>query len=145
LGIGLDVLATKGWFRLDLVNRVTGRPLRVINTHLQADIDLVPEYFMKRTEGIRMAQARQLVAAERSSNIPTLLIGDLNTDQDLFEGFQFFPAEAHTDEFKGIDRCGFLEREEGSGWSVVDWLVGKEAEGWSDHLPVLWTLRLNNM
>jgi len=144
-GVGLDVLATKGWFRLDLINRGTGQPLRLINTHLQADIDLVPDYFMKRTGDIRKAQARQLVSVERVSKVPTLLIGDLNTDQDLFEGFQFFPSEAHTDEFKGIDRCGFLigkEEKEGQGWTVIDWLASKEAEGWSDHLPVLWQLQI---
>jgi endonuclease/exonuclease/phosphatase family metal-dependent hydrolase len=82
------------------------------------------------------------VAVERDYRVPTLLIGDLNTDQDLFEGFKFFPSEAHTNEFKGIDRCGYLNRKEGQGWTVIDWLASKEAEGWSDHLPVLWQLQI---
>jgi len=25
---------------------------------------------------------------------------------------------------------------------VIDWLASKEAEGWSDHLPVLWQLQI---
>jgi endonuclease/exonuclease/phosphatase family metal-dependent hydrolase len=134
-GIGLDMLATKGWFRLDLVDRRDGAPLRILNTHLQADVDLFPTYFASRSNYVRTVQGRQLDAAEKNPNVPTLLIGDMNTDKSIFAGFRFFPNEARKDDFTGLDRCAFPV---GQPWVCQRWRTAKEAEGWSDHLPILW-------
>jgi len=137
---GLDMLATKGWFRLDLTDKRTGHPLRIINTHLQADVDIMPVYFKRHAESVRQNQARQLVAVEQGARIPTLLIGDMNTDKNIFEGFHMFPSEKVVSEFTGIDRCGCLSA--GKPWTVVAWQSAKEAEEWSDHLPIVWHLRI---
>ena len=135
--MGLDILATKGWFRLDLLDKSTGEPLRIINTHLQADVDLVPGYFKRQADSMRLEQARQLLKIEQPSRSPTLLIGDMNTDKNLFEGFTMFPSEAAVSEFTGIDRCGYRSNRP---FHVRDWRVAHEATGWSDHLPILWSL-----
>ena len=136
---GLDMLATKGWFRLDLFDQKTGYPLRIINTHLQADLDVAPQYFKRYVDLIRLNQARQLVSINQKTHIPTLLIGDMNTDKNLFEGFSMCPSEKSVSEFTGIDRCGYLS---GQPWTVNTWRVANEAEGWSDHLPIVWNLRI---
>ena len=133
------MFATKGWFRLDLMDQKTGYPLRIINTHLQADLDVVPQYFKRYADSIRLNQARQLVNVNQKTHIPTLLIGDMNTDKNLFEGFTMFPSERAVSELTGIDRCGYLS---GQPWTVNTWRVANEAEGWSDHLPILWSLRI---
>lgn len=137
---GLDVLAVKGWFRVDLVDRRSGTAIKIVNTHLQADVDLISDYFRPRTEAIRKRQARQLATAEGLSAMPTLVIGDFNTDRDIVDGFRFFPSDKKTDDFTGIDRCCYAV---GDSWSVSEWRTAVEAEGWSDHLPVVWRLRFS--
>ena len=137
--MGLDMLATKGWFRIDLINNHTGHPLRVINTHLQADVDVLQSYFKRQADSLRLGQARQLATIERGSRVPTLLIGDMNTDKNIFDGFTMCPSEQAVSEFTGIDRCGFAS---GQPWTVLSWRVAHEANGWSDHLPIVWRLHI---
>ena len=137
--MGLDMLATKGWFRIDLINNHTGHPLRVINTHLQADVDVLQSYFKRQADSLRLGQARQLATIERGSRVPTLLIGDMNTDKNIFDGFTMCPSEQAVSEFTGIDRCGFAS---GQPWTVLGWRVAHEANGWSDHLPIVWRLHI---
>jgi endonuclease/exonuclease/phosphatase family metal-dependent hydrolase len=141
--MGLDMLATKGWFRIDLIDNHTGHPLRVINTHLQADVDVLPGYFKRQADSIRLNQARQLVKQENGSQIrsrtPTLLIGDMNTDKNIFDGFTMCPSEEAVSEFTGIDRCGYVKEQL---WTVLDWHTANEANGWSDHLPIVWRLHI---
>lgn len=82
---GIDALVTKGWFRVELTQRSTGKVARIINTHMQADYDIGGEYFRTLTEPIRMAQAWQLVEVERRMpRIPTLIVGDMNTEECWF-------------------------------------------------------------
>jgi endonuclease/exonuclease/phosphatase family metal-dependent hydrolase len=137
-GVGLDSLATKGWFRIDLVNH-RGFRLRLVNMHLQSDVDLFEEYFRKITDGIRQSQARQMMQIEQRTTIPTLFLGDLNTEKDIVPGVQLFPADDHVDGFTGIDRCGSFKDQ---NWHVMEWRSAKEAEGWSDHLPIIYSLRV---
>ncbi len=57
---------TRGWTAADL--KLHGRTFRVVNTHLEAF-----------TEGIRFAQAAQLLGGPGANPGPTILVGDFNT------------------------------------------------------------------
>jgi endonuclease/exonuclease/phosphatase family metal-dependent hydrolase len=122
---GLDSLVVKGWFRVDLRDP-RGRPLRIINTHMQANLDLVglPDY----TERIRKAQARQIT--DSVSDSMTIVVGDMNTGENLFKDFNLIRGTE-------LDHCAIPV---GSPWSVKA-RVGSEADSWSDHLPVTFFLR----
>jgi len=132
--IGIDVFVTKGWFRVDLATP-EGAHVRILNTHMQADIDLVGPYLIDRTDEVRMVQARQLVETEmpllRRCPIPLLLVGDINTGENWFPGFRLFSGP-------GIDHCGHPEEQT---WQLLTNRICSEVGDWSDHLPVLWRVR----
>jgi endonuclease/exonuclease/phosphatase family metal-dependent hydrolase len=119
---GLDSLVVKGWFRVDLLDP-QGRPIRIINTHMQADIDLVGHLCPDYTGRLRKSQARQLM--DSVSGSAPIVIGDMNTGEHLFNGFSLIHGTK-------LDHCAVPV---GGPWSVKA-RVGSEAEGWSDHLPV---------
>jgi exonuclease III len=144
---GLDQLAAKGWFRVEL--RRPGRTaiLRLINTHFQSDYDLFGDEFHEITEALRMQQARQLAVTERALRRPdptTLIVGDYNTDMCWIPGCQFLgepltalphtfpPASQHLDHL--------------ASWAPGAWRVLRHEVfsgiAWSDHVPVRWTLQL---
>ena len=136
---GLDSFATKGWFRLVLVEKASGLPLRILNTHLQADVDMFPKQFLPCSEAIRRKQAQQITEIElKGRQALTILAGDLNTGENWFSGFELFPGDPRIDEFTGIDHCGFLQ---GQMWTVVERRVGFETREWSDHFPILFRLK----
>ena len=107
---GIDMLVTKGWFHVELRQRRTQRPLRILNTHMQADFDVAGEYFRYITEPIRIAQAQQLVAVERGlPSVPTLLLGDMNTEDCWFPGTVGWMRATHEHTFPEsgqiLDHC----------------------------------------
>jgi hypothetical protein len=106
--------------------------------HLQSDVDLFEEYFRKTTDGIRRSQAQQIMQIEHKPSIPTLFLGDLNTEKDILPGIHLFPADERVDGFTGIDRCGAPKDQ---SWIIVEWRSAKEAEGWIDHLQIIYSLR----
>jgi Endonuclease/Exonuclease/phosphatase family len=95
LNIPLNV--TRGWTAVDA--RVGGKKVHVVNSHFEAfdsaasntgsDGQTYPK------GGIREAQARQLIApgGPSSSKLPTLLIGDFNSDSPV-RGDQVDPGDA---------------------------------------------------
>jgi endonuclease/exonuclease/phosphatase family metal-dependent hydrolase len=137
---GLDQLAAKGWFRVEL-RRATGPPLRLVNTHFQSDYDLFGDDLHEFTEVIRMRQAQQLAAAERREPA-TLVVGDFNTDTCWIPGCQFIgealsalphtfpPSRQHLDH---------LATWAPDAWRILEHTV-HEGITWSDHLPVKWRL-----
>jgi endonuclease/exonuclease/phosphatase family metal-dependent hydrolase len=127
--IGLDSLVTKGWFAIDLIHLETKQTLRLINTHLQADIDLFPSVFKVHTERVRRAQARQMCAHHTTPGKPTLLVGDMNTLNAIFPDYAPFPVEPR------IDACFHPK---GQAWQLADYEVGPDE--WSDHCPIIWNL-----
>ena len=149
---GLDQLAAKGWFRVELrpaapASASASVPtLRLINTHFQSDYDLFGDELHERTEALRMHQARQLAVTERGlrkHDPTTLIVGDFNTDTCWIPGCQFIgealsalphtfpPARQHLDHL--------------ATWAPAAWLIGEHRVftglNWSDHLPVRWILR----
>jgi len=79
---GVDFPGIKGWFRVDLENVARGYPLRLLNASCQIQMTLLGG------EEIRMAQGRQLTETETERDLPTLLTGELNTDENWFRGFR---------------------------------------------------------
>lgn len=140
--VGFDSLVTKGWFHVDLHNRVTGAPLRILNTHMQSDYEVCDELWRPIAEPVRMAQAIQLVEVEsRMPRVPTLLVGDMNTEMCWFPECQWLTKHAGVT-FAGtsqvLDHCATWDLHP---WTLVSHRVGRECGEWSDHWPVIWGLR----
>jgi endonuclease/exonuclease/phosphatase family metal-dependent hydrolase len=138
--VGLDTLVTKGWFHVDLRNSVTGRILRILNTHMQADYDICDELWRPIAESVRIAQAAQLISVEsRLVNVPTLIVGDMNTNQCWFPDCAWLTRGAGpTFDNQTIDHCAAWRNQ---SWALLSHRVARECGEWSDHWPVAWTLR----
>jgi len=91
---GLPITVERGWNQADV--RVRGSDwFRFVNTHLEAFGD----------PAIRQAQAKELVApgGPATGELPVILIGDLNSDDDTVQGGDRLAYAALTD-------AGFSER-----------------------------------
>lgn len=75
--LGVSVVVTRGWTQVDARVR-GGLPFRFVNTHLEA-FDPPTQY-----PSVRAQQAEELVAADGPgvSDLPVILVGDLNSDDD---------------------------------------------------------------
>ena len=135
--VGLDSLVTKGWFRVELRSAASGKPFRLINTHMQSDYDLFDELWRPISEPIRMAQALQLATVEqRLPVIPTLLLGDWNTEHCWLPEGRWL-AQSSSPTFPGtqqvLDHC--------ATWSNQPWFLKDHRVyriRFSDHWPVVW-------
>jgi len=138
---GLDMMLVRGWFQADLVDPA-GSSARIVNTHLQADIDVI-EHLTKRYSDIaRKQQSRQLVnSLQRQLPKPTLIVGDMNTEQELFEPYPYLGSDTVTYPATGraFDRCVAFGY---NPWSLKTHRVYEKT--WSDHYPVVWTFALAN-
>jgi endonuclease/exonuclease/phosphatase family protein len=107
----LNVDVTRGWAATDV--KFHGRKLHVVDSHLEAfdsaasnsgsDGQTYPK------GGIREAQAKQLIArgGPTSSKLPTLLIGDFNSDSPV-HGDQVDPGDALA--YRALLAGGWSER-----------------------------------
>lgn len=72
--LGTSVSVTRGWTEVDA--RVRGTlPFHFVNTHLEAYHPL-----------FRQAQAQELLSGPATSDLPVVLVGDLNSDDDTVAG-----------------------------------------------------------
>ena len=132
---GLDIMLARGWFQAELMDS-TGRCVRIVNTHLQADVDVIEQFTKRYSDVTRKQQARQLLTClqkQTKQSKPTLIVGDFNTEQELL-GPHFetdkkptYPATERT-----YDHCV------GLGLALKSHHVFDDKD-WSDHYPVLWT------
>ncbi len=112
VGGALNVDVTRGWAAIDV--KLHGRKVHVVDSHLEAfdsgasntgsDGKTYPK------GGIREAQAKELVGPggpASSSKLPTLLIGDFNSDFPV-HGDQVFPGDALA--YQALLAGGFSER-----------------------------------
>jgi endonuclease/exonuclease/phosphatase family metal-dependent hydrolase len=107
----IPVDVTRGWVAIDA--KVKGRKVHVVDSHLEAfdsaasntgsDGQTYPK------GGIREAQAKQLIAPDgpASSKLPTLLIGDFNSDSPV-HGDQVDPGDALA--YRALLAGGWSER-----------------------------------
>jgi endonuclease/exonuclease/phosphatase family metal-dependent hydrolase len=131
---GLDIVLARGWFQAELLDSA-GKCIRIINTHLQADLDVIENFTKRYSDITRKQQARQLLTyLNAQPQKSTLIIGDFNTEQDLFgppltkDKKVTYPA---TD--RVFDHCVGL-----GPWHLKAHHVFDDKD-WSDHFPVLWT------
>lgn len=111
VGGALNVDVTRGWAAVDA--KVNGKKVHVVDSHLEAfdsaasntgsDGKTYPK------GGIREAQAKQLIAPDgpTSSKLPTLLIGDFNSDSPV-HGDQVDPGDALA--YRALLAGGWSER-----------------------------------
>jgi endonuclease/exonuclease/phosphatase family metal-dependent hydrolase len=107
----LNVDVTRGWAAADA--KVNGKKVHVVDSHLEAfdgaasNTGSNGQTYPKG--GVREAQAKQLVApgGPTSSKLPTLLIGDFNSDVPV-HGDQVFPGDALA--YQALLNGGFSER-----------------------------------
>jgi len=130
---GLDIMLARGWFQAELIG-VAGQSVRIINTHLQADLDAI-EHLTKRYSDIaRKQQARQLLACLNAQpQKPTLIVGDFNTEQELLGShLEIDKKSTYPATDRVFDHCvGF------GSWNLKAHRIFDK--DWSDHFPVLWT------
>jgi hypothetical protein len=138
-----DLFATKSWFQLDLVDPLTQTPFRIVNTHMQSDVDCIERFTHPHVHNVRMRQARQLVASLRlQSPRSTLIVGDINTERCPFASpYQFLgtdKAPTYPPMSRCLDHCATLPTDR---WILKEHRVCAEVD-YSDHCPVLWNLTL---
>jgi endonuclease/exonuclease/phosphatase family metal-dependent hydrolase len=144
---GLDTLVSKGWFCVELQQVSKGSSMRLINTHMQSDYDFFGREFRHITDVSRRCQVEQIMAVEQrlSPHIPTLVVGDMNTDICLFPGrWLWTPKQKRpTITFPSNSEC--LDHCTAIGPTADKWIV----EGFhvsqldlSDHYPVSWLLHM---
>lgn len=135
---GIDRLVAKGWFHVELLQKHTGKHLRILNTHMQADYDIAGPQLRDTTEQIRMEQARQLVEIEKPQPpMSTLIVGDMNTDECWFPHCKRWRIKGitHPETNEAIDHC--------TTWRGTKCWIREHTIWpleWSDHHAVSWTL-----
>jgi Endonuclease/Exonuclease/phosphatase family len=93
----LPVDVTRGWAAVDI--KANGRKLHVVDSHFEAFDSGASNQTNKGTAvpkgGVREAQAKELIAPDgpATSKLPTLLIGDFNSDSPV-HGDQVDPGDA---------------------------------------------------
>jgi endonuclease/exonuclease/phosphatase family metal-dependent hydrolase len=107
----LNVDVTRGWTAVNV--KKSGRKVHVVDSHLEA-FDSQPsnkasDGMTYPKGGIREAQAKELVGptGPATSKLPTLLIGDFNSDYPV-NGDQVFPGDALA--YLALLSGGFSER-----------------------------------
>lgn len=138
---GLDIMLVRGWFQAELVD-TEGKAVRIVNTHLQADLDVIEHLTKRYSDVTRKQQARQLLTClqkqSRQSKL-TLIVGDMNTEQELFTPYSYVGSDTVTYPATGraYDRCLVLSL----GLTLKSHHVFDD-KTWSDHYPVLWIFDL---
>ena len=80
-GADAPLKVLRGYAAVDAT--VGGVTYRVVNTHLEATLDNVPEELQKFATDSRIAQTRELVASLSDETLPVILLGDLCVQQRL--------------------------------------------------------------
>jgi endonuclease/exonuclease/phosphatase family metal-dependent hydrolase len=100
--VGITVL--RGWITVDV--KANGSPFKFVVTHLEAPL---PDIIPSSTE-TQVAQADQLLAELRRSNIPVILAGDFNSDAEITHNY----LPDVTDSYNHIIAAGFSD-----AWDVL--------------------------
>ena len=77
-----DSIANKGFFSV-VLQHVNGKKIQIVNTHLQSDSELSLLYNITRiyyTNHVRTKQLEEIVKTYGTSELPTVIIGDLNQE-----------------------------------------------------------------
>lgn len=138
---GLDIALIRSWFQIEMVDPESKQSFRIVNTHMQSDLDMFESFTAQYSEPVRIKQARQIVASlARQMPKPTLIIGDINTETCPFSPYQYLHTDStatypRTDRI--LDHCASLATD---GWTLLEHRVFEQP--WSDHYPALWCIGL---
>jgi endonuclease/exonuclease/phosphatase family metal-dependent hydrolase len=147
----VEILANKGFFRVHLKDRITGRRVHIVNTHTQSDTEAAWIFGRAVTKRIRFRQAEQILAATESLSDPVLVVGDLNQETSLHGHLRFLhPSTEHPIRKATFFRTG--EDLDHIAWLPIQWapsgcgfcgILGPRLQWtrvhpapWSDHAPV---------
>ena len=144
---GFDMFASKGWFRTVLTHVATGRSVRIVNTHMQSDIETIKRWTIGYTEVVRRQQCLQLAEVELNfparqdsqTNPVAIIVGDFNTDQCWIPGASWLETDTgQTMEEVAVSLDHLVAVP--STVELVSHRVAREIN-WSDHWPIVWHLQ----
>ena len=92
---GGDLKALRGYAAVDAT--VGGVTYRVVNTHLEATPEVLPEAQKQATQAIRIAQARELVGSLSDETLPVILLGDFNAPAPGGPAYQLLLGAGYED------------------------------------------------
>ena len=90
-----DYQVLRGYAAVDAT--VGGVTYRVVNTHLEATLEALPEAQKQATVQLRVAQAQELVASLKEETLPVILLGDFNTPAPAGPAYQLLLAAEYMD------------------------------------------------
>ncbi len=147
-----DGFANKGFHSIFLQTKDGGK-LHVVNTHTQSDEEILPPWTTKSYKnGIRHAQAEQIIKYHETAKHPVLVVGDLNQETSLHP----YLRSLHPSSSYPIKKATFFQTGEDLdhvAWMPVQWarhlgcgFCGEYGPSltycrvhtvqWSDHAPV---------
>ena len=101
---GGDFKAKRGYAAVDAT--VDGVTYRVVNTHLKATPEALPEAQRQATQAIRVAQARELVGSLSEETLPVILLGDFNTPAPDGPAYQHLLGAGYEDTWPASAAAG---------------------------------------
>ncbi len=85
----VEWFANKGFYVVRVVQRATRKILRIVNTHTQSDTEVSWIFGRSIIAQIRKKQAMQMVRFLSGEKSPVLITGDLNCEEEPYEGLRF--------------------------------------------------------
>ena len=92
---GGEFKVKRGYAAVDAT--VGGVTYRVVNTHLEATLEALPEAQKQAMQAIRGAQAQELVSSLSEETLPVILLGDFNTPAPDGAAYQLLLAAGYVD------------------------------------------------
>jgi endonuclease/exonuclease/phosphatase family metal-dependent hydrolase len=135
---GVDGLVRKGFMILQC--RKENKVFQIVNTHFQSDMTEIPCWRIRYNE-IRLKQEKQLYQTVRHLSCP-IVLGDFNTEEFMyFECLEKGHRWTYKDTGERLDSClrTFQDKHK---FEKVDSNYHYNI-GLSDHIPVVFTLRLD--
>jgi endonuclease/exonuclease/phosphatase family metal-dependent hydrolase len=142
-----DTIANKGFFSI-ILQHVNGKKIQIVNTHLQSDSELSLLYNITRiyyTNHVRIKQLEEIVKTYGTSELPTVIVGDLNQEGLIHPRIQNICCN-HTDSIitfpstgENLDHAAWITGT-GSIPHLQSCHIRHEVKH-SDHSPMIVTIR----
>ena len=78
-----------------VIARLDGRDVRVVNTHLEVIVDILPDEF--QPQFAQVAELTELLATGFQPELPTIVLGDFNSPAETGRSYQAMVAAGYTD------------------------------------------------
>jgi endonuclease/exonuclease/phosphatase family metal-dependent hydrolase len=138
LSKGVDSLVRKGFMVVHC--RKNGKEFQVVNTHFQSDMTEIP-YCRLRYNETRLKQEKQLYQTVRHLSCP-IVVGDFNTEEFMyFECLEKGHRWTYKDTGERLDSC-LRTYQHKQAFEKANSQYFYDVR-FSDHIPVLFTLKVN--